>query len=164
MHANRNKSSKTTAYKKMAHTYSNHLYHIVFSTKERLPLIKSEFKAELHAYVVSLVKEKGGTVLIINSMPDHVHILIALPPDVSVSDLMKFVKANSSRWMKQRFEMSLGWQKGFGSFTVSRSGVDAVAKYIRDQEIHHRKMDFRNEFVSMLEKNQVEFDEEFLWR
>jgi putative transposase len=148
----------------MAHTYSNHLYHIVFSTKERLPLIEKDQKGELHPYLVSLIHEKGGRVLIINSMPDHVHILIVLPPDVSVSDLMKFVKANSSRWMKQRFRKPFAWQKGFGSFTVSRSGVDAVAKYIRDQEIHHCKMDFRKEFVSLLDRNEIEFDEEFLWR
>jgi REP element-mobilizing transposase RayT len=148
----------------MAHTYSNHLYHIVFSTKERISLIKKEQKAELHAYISSLVNEKGGKILIINSMPDHVHMLIVLPPDIAVSDVLKFVKANSSRWMKGRFGKPFAWQKGFGSFTVSRSGVDAVAKYIRDQEIHHRKMDFRNEFVTFLAKNEVEFDEEFLWR
>jgi REP element-mobilizing transposase RayT len=148
----------------MSHTYSNQLYHIVFSTKERLPLINSEYKAEIHAYISSLIKEKGGKILAINSMPDHVHLLIAMPPDISVSDVMKFVKANSSRWMKQRFGKPFAWQKGFGSFTVSRSGIDAVLKYIRDQEMHHRKTDFRNEFVSMLERNQVEFDEEFLWR
>jgi REP element-mobilizing transposase RayT len=148
----------------MSHTYSNHLYHIVFSTKERIALIRNEYKPELHAYISTLIEEKGGRVLIINSIPDHVHILIVLPPDVSVSDLMKFVKANSSRWMKQRFGKPFAWQKGFGSFTVSRSGIDAVLKYIRDQEIHHRKMDYRDEFVSMLEKNHVEFDEEFLWR
>ena len=148
----------------MAHTYSNLLYHIVFSTKERLSLIKNDQRAELHAYISSLVKEKGGRVLIINSMPDHVHILVVLPPDMSVSDLMKFVKANSSRWMKQRFAKPFAWQKGFGAFTVSRSGVDAVAKYIRDQEIHHRKIDFRSEFVSLLNKNEVEFEELFLWK
>ena len=148
----------------MSHTYSNHLYHIVFSTKERHPLIKIEFKDELHAYIVSLVIEKGGKIVIINSMPDHVHMLIALPPDVSVSDVLKFVKANSSRWMQQRFGVPFAWQKGFGSFTVSKSGVDAVAKYIRDQEIHHRKVDYRDEFISFLKKNEVDFEEEFLWR
>lgn len=148
----------------MSHTYSNHLYHIVFSTKERLPVIKNECKTEIHAYISGLVKEKSGRVLIINSMPDHVHILLALPPDVSVSDIIKFMKANSSRWMKQRFGKPFGWQKGFGSFTVSRSGVDAVAKYIRDQEIHHRKIDFRDEFVTFLKKNEVEFEDEYLWK
>lgn len=149
---------------RMAHTYSNHVFHIVFSTQGRLPLIGVERKSELHAYITSLVKEKGGKVLIINSMPDHVHILVVLPPDLSVSDLMNFVKSNSSRWMKERFEAKFAWQKGFGSFTVSRSGVNAVAEYIRDQEIHHRGMKYEDEFVSLLRKNEVEFDEEFLWK
>ena len=102
--------------------------------------------------------------MVINSMPDHVHILVMLPPDVSLSDIMKFVKANSSRWMKQRFGLPFAWQKGFGAFGVARSGVDAVAKYIREQEAHHRKFDFESEFVSLLEKNGVEFEHEFLWK
>lgn len=127
-------------------------------------MIKNEDKSELHAYVSGLVKEKGGRVLVINTMPDHVHILIMLPPNVSVSDLMKFVKANSSRWISRRLGKPFAWQKGFGAFSVSRSGVSAVAKYIRDQEIHHRKMDYRNEFVTFLKKNEVEFEDEFLWR
>lgn len=84
--------------------------------------------------------------------------------DDGIHELMKFVKANSSRWMKHRFGKPFAWQKGFGAFSVSRSGVSAVAKYIRDQEIHHRKMDYRNEFVSFLLKNQVDFDEEVLWK
>ena len=148
----------------MAHTFSNHVFHIVFSTQGRLPLIKNEQRSELHAYITSLIKEKGGKILIINSMPDHVHILVVLPPDLSVSDLLKFVKPNASRWMKNRFGSKFAWQKGFGSFTVSRSGVNAVAKYIREQEIHHRGMRFDDEFVSLLRKNEVEFDEEFLWK
>ena len=148
----------------MAHTFTNLVYHIVFSTQGRLPLISNEKRTELHAYLISLFKEKGGKVLIINSMPDHVHILVLLPPTVSLSDVMKFVKANSSRWMKQRFGKPFAWQKGFGAFCVARSGVDAVAKYIREQEAHHRKFDFEIEFVSLLEKNGVEYDAAFLWK
>lgn len=148
----------------MAHTYSNLLYHIVFSTQTRLPLIKPEYKDELFAYVATLIKEKGGKPIIINGVLDHIHLLVVLPPDVSVSDLMKFVKANSSRWMKRRFEKPFAWQKGFGVFSVARSGVPSVSQYIRDQETHHRKMDFRTEFVALLKKNEIDFDEEFLWK
>ena len=147
----------------MSHTYSNLVYHIVFSTQGHLPLITNEIKAELYAYMGGLVKELNGKPLIINGIADHVHMLIVLPPNVSVSDVMRFVKANSSRWMKERFGKPFAWQKGFGVFSVSRSGVDAVAKYIRDQEIHHRKFDFRTEFVSLLEKNGVEYDDKYLW-
>jgi putative transposase len=148
----------------MAHTYTNLIFHIVFSTRGHLPLIKPEYRKELFAYLGGLIKEKNGRVIIINGVSDHVHMLILLPPDMSVSDTIKFVKANSSRWMKQRFGKPFGWQKGFGAFSVSRSAVAAVARYIRDQEAHHKKMDFKNEFTSLLKKNEVEFEEEFLWR
>ena len=147
----------------MSHTYSNLVYHIVFSTQGHLPLITNEIKAELYAYMGGLVNELNGRPLIIDGIADHVHMLIVLPPNVSVSDAMRFVKANSSRWMKERFGKPFAWQKGFGVFSVSRSGVDAVAKYIRDQEIHHAKFDFRTEFVSLLEKNGVDYDEKYLW-
>jgi putative transposase len=103
-------------------------------------------------------------VIIINGVSDHVHLLILLPPDLSVSDAMKFAKANSSRWMKQRFKAPFAWQKGFGAFSVSRSAVPAVARYIGDQEAHHTKMDLKAEFITLLKKNEVDFDEEFLWR
>ena len=147
----------------MSHTYSNLVYHIVFSTQGHLPLITNEIKAELYAYMGGLVNELNGRPLIIDGIADHVHMFIVLPPNVSVSDAMRFVKANSSRWMKERFGKPFAWQKGFGVFSVSRSGVDAVAKYIRDQEIHHAKFDFRTEFVSLLETNGVDYDEKYLW-
>jgi len=118
----------------MAHTYTNLLFHIVFSTHGHIPLLRSEIKGELFAYMATLIKEKGGRAIIINGIEDHVHLLVLLPPDLSVSDAMRFVKANSSRWMKQRFGKPFAWQKGHGAFSVSRSGVDAVAGYIRDQE------------------------------
>jgi putative transposase len=148
----------------MAHTYTNLIFHIVFRTQGSLPLITTDRKQELFAYIAGLVKEKGGRAIVINGMPDHVHLLIVLPPDVSVSDALKFLKANSSRWMKQRFKVAFAWQKGFGAFSVSRSNIDAVAKYIRDQEQHHEKFDLEREFVLLLEKNGIEFDPEFLGR
>ncbi|MFN0138592.1 MAG: IS200/IS605 family transposase [Pyrinomonadaceae bacterium] len=148
----------------MAHTYSNIVYHIVFSTKDRLPLMTKERRSELFAYIGGLVKEKNGKLLIINGMDDHVHLLVMLPATICISDAMRFIKANSSRWMKERFGKPFAWQTGFGVFSVSRSGVETVAKYIRDQEIHHRKFDFRTEFVALLNKNGVEYDPEYLWR
>ncbi len=89
--------------------------------------------------------------------------MTTLPPDVSVSDSVRFVKANSSRWMKERFGRPFAWQKGFGAFSVSRSNADAVAKYIRDQEEYHRKFDFKSEYVSLLDKNGVDYDQKYLW-
>ncbi len=147
----------------MSHTHTNLLTHIVFSTKERLPLITNEIKVELFAYIGGLVKELKGKPVIINGMNDHVHLLVSLPPNVRVSDAMRFVKANSSKWVTQKFGRPFEWQKGYGSFSVSRSNVDSAVKYIQNQEQHHRrKFDFRTEFVALLRKNDVEFDEEFL--
>lgn len=128
-----------------------------------MPLITSEIKAELFAYMGGLVKELKGKPVMINGMSDHVHLLILLPPNVSVSEAMRFVKANSSRWIKEKFGMKFAWQKGFGAFNVSRSNVDAVAKYIKDQERHHNGFNFKTEFVSLLDKNGVEYEERYLW-
>ena len=152
--------NKTTP---MSHTYSNLLYHIVFSTKDRAPLIVKQIRPELFAYLGALVQELKGIPLIINGIDDHIHMLISLPPTVSPSDAMRFIKSNSSRWMSERTGADFGGQKGFGIFSVSRSGVNAVVKYLRDQEIHHAKRDFRSDFVAMLENNGVEFEEKYLW-
>ena len=147
----------------MAHTHTNLLIHVVFSTKGHLPFITKAIKAELFAYMGGLVKELKGKPIIINGMEDHVHLLILLPPNVSISDAMRFVKANSSRWAKERFGTNFAWQKGFGAFSVSRSKVDSVTKYIKNQEEHHKGFDFKREFVSLLDKNDVEYDESYLW-
>ena len=156
--------SKTTAYIPMPHTYSNLVFHVVFSTKERIKFLTADRRSELFAYIVALVKEKGGQVIVINGVEDHVHILLALPPNLLLSELMRFVKANSSRWFKERFKVPFAWQTGFGAFSVSRSGVEEVSRYIREQEKHHEVRDFREEFKLLLKKNGVEFDERFLWR
>lgn len=147
----------------MSHTYSNLLYHVVFSTKNRAHLIVKTIRPELYAYLGALVKELKGIPFIINGVDDHIHMLISLPPSVSPSDAMRFVKSNSSRWMSEKMGTDFGWQKGFGVFSVSRSGVAAVMGYIRDQEIHHMKRDFRSEFTAMLDKNGVEYEEKYLW-
>lgn len=137
--------------------------HIVFSTQAFLPLITAEIRAELFAYIGGLVRELKGKAIIVNGVADHVHLLILLPPTVSISDAMRFVKANSSRWVKERFGIKFAWQKGFGAFSVSRSNVDAVVKYIKDQERHHHGSDFKTEFVSLLDKHGVDYDERYLW-
>lgn len=148
----------------MSHTYTNLLTHIVFSTKERLPLITNEIKPELFAYLGGLVKELKGKPIIINGMSDHVHILASLPPTLSIAEAMRFIKTNSSKWITQKFGKPFEWQKGYGAFSVSRSNVDDVCKYIQDQEAHHQKFDFRTEFVSLLDKNEVDFDRQYLWK
>lgn len=148
----------------MSHTYTNLLTHIVFSTKERLPLITNEIKSELFAYLGGLIKELKGKPIIINGMNDHVHILASLPPTISTAEAMRFIKANSSKWITQKFGKPFEWQKGYGAFSVSRSNVDVIYKYIQNQEMHHQKFDFRTELIGFLHKNDVPFDEQFLWK
>ena len=113
--------------------------------------------------MAALVKELKGKCIVINGVADHIHMLIILPPDVSLSDAMRFIKANSSRWIKRRFQMAFAWQKGFGAFSVSRSSVRAVSKYIADQEQHHEKIDLKTEFIALLDKHEVDYDERYLW-
>ena len=147
----------------MSRTHTNLLTHIVFSTQGRIPLLTKNTRPELFAYMGALIKETKGKPIIINGVEDHVHLLLALPPDISVSQAMRFVKANSSRWMKERFRKPFAWQKGFGAFSVSRSNVESVSKYIRDQEAHHKKFDFKTEYLTLLEKNGADYNEQYLW-
>lgn len=148
----------------MAHTYTSLLTHFVFSTKDRIPMITDEIKPELHAYLGGLVKELKGKPIKINGMNDHIHLLMSLPPTVSTSDAMRFIKANSSKWVSEKFDKPFEWQKGYGAFSVSRSIMDAVAKYIEHQLEHHQKFDFRTEFVALLRKYEIDYDESFLWK
>ena len=148
----------------MSHTYTNLLTHLVFSTKERAPFVTDEIKPELYAYLGGLVKELKGKPIAINGVSDHVHLLVSLPPSLAISDALRFIKANSSKWAAERFDNLFEWQKGYGAFSVSRSNVDAVVKYIQNQEQHHRKFDFRTEFVALLQKNKIEYDENYLWK
>lgn len=148
----------------MSHTYTNLLTHFVFSTKDRLELMTDEMKPELYPYLGGLTKELKGKPLAINGMSEHIHMLISLPPTVSISDAMQFIKANSSKWVSERFGKPFAWQIGYGAFSVSRSNVDAVVKYIQNQEEHHQKYDFKEEFLKLLRSHEVDFDEKYLWK
>ena len=148
----------------MSHTYTNLLTHFVFSTKDRLPLITGEMKSELYPYLGGLTKDLKGKSLAINGIEDHVHLLVSLPPTVSTSDAMQYIKANSSKWAGEKFDNRFAWQIGYGAFSVSRSNVDTVVKYIKNQEEHHKTSDFREEFLKLLRSHEVEFDEKYLWK
>lgn len=127
-------------------------------------MIDDNLKPELHSYLGGLVKELKGKPIKINGMNDHVHILASLPPTVSTSDAMRFIKANSSKWVSEKFNKPFEWQKGYGAFSVSRSGMDAVVDYIENQVEHHEKRSFRAEFLLLLKKYEVDFDEQYLWK
>ncbi len=149
----------------MSHTFTHLLTHIVFSTKERVPCITIEMQSELYPYLGGLTRELNGKAYIINGIEDHIHLLVSLPPTVSISEALKFIKANSSGWLGKRFGKRnfVGWQVGYGAFSVSKSNVSDVISYIRNQKEHHKKFDFKAEFISLLKKHEIEYDERYIW-
>ncbi len=131
----------------MAHTCSNLLVHLIFSTKDRRPLITPDLQADLFAYMGGIVRELKGKALLVNGIPDHVHMLVELAPSLSVADMMRAVKTNSSRWVHETKAQHsrFAWQTGYAAFSVSRSNAPAVSKYIAEQAKHHRKRTFQEE-------------------
>jgi REP element-mobilizing transposase RayT len=122
----------------MSHTCGNILLHLIFSTHQRRPLIKSEFRGDLFAYLGGIIRKMNGAALIINGTADHVHMLVRIRPAQSPAEIARIVKTNSSRWIRER-SPEFTWQTGYGVFSVSESNVHAVTKYIASQEQHHKK-------------------------
>ncbi|HYM74690.1 MAG TPA: IS200/IS605 family transposase [Candidatus Dormibacteraeota bacterium] len=147
----------------MSHTSGNILLHFIFSTEGRRPLIKPGLRDALFAYLGGIVREMNGTALIINGDVDHVHMLIRLRPVHSAAEIARVVKANSSRWVREKHSAAFAWQTGYGVFSVSESSVAAVTKYIAGQEEHHKKHSFQEEYVAFLKKNHVEYDPRYIW-
>lgn len=140
----------------MSQTCGNIILHLIFSTKHRMPLITQEVRSDLFAYLGGIVREMGGTALIINGTCDHVHMLIRIRPVHSMAEVARVLKANSSKWIRERGHTEFSWQAGYGAFSVSQSGIAAVIKYIATQEEHHKKRSFQEEFIAFLKKNNVE--------
>jgi len=144
-------------------SYANLLYHIVYGTKGRLPLITNELKLNFHAYLGGTVRGLGGTAFEINGMSDHVHLLVKLKTTHRLDYFLRDLKANSSKWAKEKTKGKFGWQRRYGAFTVSESQFAVVQNYIRNQEEHHAKFDFKYEFENLLWANGLEIDE-YLWK
>ncbi|CAM3545235.1 IS200/IS605 family transposase [Flavobacterium gelidilacus] len=139
--------------------------HIVFSTKHREELIYPPYEQELHAYLGGVCKELDCAVLIVGGYTDHVHILCMLSKKMALMTLVQKVKAHSSKWMKtkdKRLE-NFFWQDGYGAFSVNPSEVDVVVNYIKNQQEHHSKKDFKKEYRAFLKKYEVEYDEQYVW-
>ena len=144
---------------------STHLYvHIVFSTKRREAMIDDAFAEELHPFLGGIARDLRCTPHTIGGMPDHVHLLIRCRTDISVADLVRYLKGRSSKWANERKPGSLRWQEGYGAFSVSRSGLSEVVEYIGNQKEHHRSMTFMQEFEAFLKRHQIEYDPQELWR
>lgn len=149
----------------MGSTLANLIYHIVFSTKAREPLIVEKIRDELYRYIGGIVKGEGGIIIQIGGMPDHIHIILKLKPIHKLSNIIQKIKGNSSKWINEQNYLSsrFGWQDGYGAFTVSESQVPVVVKYIKEQKKHHNNYSFKKEFIRILNQHQIEYNEQYLW-
>ena len=146
----------------MASTLTNVLIHLVFSTKGRAPLIGANLATDLHRYIEGIIHNERGEPLGVGGMPDHVHILVKLRADQSLSNLVRLIKTNSSRWAGERVP-GFAWQTGYGAFSVSESQCEAVRAYIQRQEKHHQVSSFQEEYRSFLTRHNVAYDEAYVW-
>lgn len=137
--------------------------HLVFSTKERIPLIPAETGPRLHAYLAGAGQAIQCPVLMAGGIADHVHLLFRLSKNLALSNAVRELKVESSKWMKEQGVPSFAWQAGYGAFSIGASQVEAVTDYIRHQERHHRQRTFQEEFRELLRRYQLEFDEAYLW-
>ncbi len=149
----------------MATSFVKVLVHVVFSTKQRTPFIDGALSTDLYPYMGGIIREKGATLLALGGMPDHVHALIRLKADLRLSDLVRAMKAGSSKWIHERPNPipEFGWQTGYAAFSVSHSMEGSVRAYILNQETHHRRSTFEQELVTLLEKHEMEFKAEYLF-
>lgn len=150
----------------MANTYTQIHIQVVFTVQNRDCIIQNSWKEELYRYISGVIQNHKHKVLAINGMPDHLHILIGLRPTQSLSDLMQDVKGSSSKWINQkRFTKGkFSWQEGFGAFSYGKSQITQVIDYIKNQELHHQKRTFLEEYKDFLEKFEVDFDQRFIFQ
>ncbi len=149
----------------MPGTFSKQYIQIVFAVKRRENMISNSWNKELHKYIAGIIKGKEQKSIIVNGMPDHVHAFIGLRPAMAISDLVRDIKNNSSnfindhKWVKRKFN----WQDGYGAFSYSHSHIDSVYKYILNQETHHKKKTFKQEYIEFLKKFEVDYEEKYLF-
>jgi REP element-mobilizing transposase RayT len=148
----------------MANTFTNLLVHTVFSTKHRVPFLQEPLRERLYEYVGGILRKEGDILLEIGGIPDHVHLLVRLKADRSVSTMIREIKSSSSKWVHQTFpeSQSFAWQTGYGAFSVSESRAAAVRRYIRGQAEHHMRLSFKDELIGLLRKHRIAFDERYL--
>ena len=149
----------------MSDAFTARHYHIVFSTKYRRPWISDAVAVLLYRYIGRILKEQPGVLLAASGMPDHIHLLMALSQRRSISEAVRAIKSNSSLWLHRTFADAddFAWQIGYGAFSVDRSSINRVKRYIARQREHHGGVTYRQEFVGLLRVHNVSFDERFLW-
>jgi putative transposase len=149
----------------MANTFSQIYIQTVFAVQNRLSLIGPEFKEDLYKYITGIVRNQGQKLISINGMPDHVHISIGLKPAMALADLVREIKADSSnfvnknKWVRGKFS----WQEGYGAFSYGHSQLDTIIRYIQNQEKHHLRRSFKNEYLALLRKFDIAFDDKYVF-
>lgn len=149
----------------MANTYTQIYIHLVFSVKGRQNLLGEDWREDLFKYMGGIVNAKGQKIFAVGGVADHVHLLVSIKPSISISDLVRDVKSNSSKWInehgfvKGRFQ----WQEGFGGFSCSKTHLDSTIEYIRNQILHHRLKSFKEEYIDFLNEYKIDYDDKFLF-
>ena len=146
----------------MPHTFSRNHVHVIFSTKDRRKTIPKELQPRLWAYLAGICKNYEMIALMVGGTQDHVHLLFHLPPKLALAKAVQLLKSNSSKWMSDQIR-GFSWQDGYGAFSVSSSNIESVTRYIQNQEAHHRKMGFDEEFQAILAKHGIEYDPKCLF-
>jgi len=146
-------------------SYISSYHHCVFSTKERRPMITPTLRERLWPFLGGIARQNKMTAIEIGGAEDHVHILLSLPSTISIAKALQLIKGGSSKWVHETFpeQRLFGWQVKYGSFSVSVSQLDKIIEYIKQQAEHHRKMTFEEEFVALLKKHRIQYDERYLW-
>ena len=149
----------------MGHTYSNLLIHVIFSTKDRRPIIRADFSQRLHKYLGGLARQEFGKAIKVGGTEDHIHGLISIRTDVALAQAMSRWKSLSTGWIHKTIAGAgdFAWQGGYGAFSVSQSNAAGVIAYIEKQAEHHQRQTFEQEFIEFLERHQTEYDPQRLW-
>jgi len=150
----------------MANTYSQIYLHFVFAVQNRQSLIKKEWKNELYKYIIAIISNQGHKIYAINGIADHVHILVSMSPTDSPSKLMYEVKRSSSLWINDQKLVpgKFSWQEGFGAFSYGKSQLPDVIRYLEQQEDHHRKKSFSEEYIDFLKRFEIDYDEKYIFK
>ena len=150
----------------MANTYTQIHIQAIFAVQNRQALIQNEWKDELYKYITGIVQNHNHKMLQINGMPDHLHLFFGMRPTQSISDLMKIVKGDSSKWINEKgfLKTKFSWQAGFGAFSYAKSQVPKVIKYIQNQEEHHKRKTFIEEYVDFLKAFEIDYDERYIFK
>lgn len=148
----------------MGNTFTQIYLHVVFAVQNRVSLIQPEWENELYKYITGIVRNNGHKLIAINRMSDHVHIAVGYKPNQLIPDLLQDIKGNSSKWINEKkyVKGKFTWQAGYGAFSFSHSQIDAVVNYINSQEKHHKRQSFREEYIQLLKKYDVPYDEKYV--